>query len=76
VKKLTQEDVNETFEKIKAEWDKRREESGLSDAMFLALDNTGFASEFIGLYQQAKEHVESNGLFMPELIAGLEVTYT
>lgn len=73
---LTQEKVDEMFAEIKAEWDKRVKASGEREAMFIALDKTGFVAEFFYNYQRAKEHVESQGLVMPELVEGLKVSYT
>jgi len=70
---MTQETVNQAFQEIKKVWDEKVAESGKSAQMFVITDNTGFASEFIATYQRAKEHVEWNGLVMPELMPGLEV---
>lgn len=73
---LTQEKVDEVFAEIKAEWDKKVKASGKSEAMFIALDKTGFVAELFYNYQLAKEHVENKGLVMPELVEGLKVSYT
>lgn len=73
MEKLTQEKVNEVFKEIKAAWDARVATSGRSEKMFVALDTTGFVVDFMYNYQLAKEHVESEGLVMPELIEGLIV---
>ena len=71
---LTQVDIDEAFKEIKTEWDRNVEASGQTDAMFIALDTTGFASAFLHSYQVAKEVAESHGLVMPELVKGLEIT--
>ncbi|QHS09043.1 hypothetical protein [Sinimarinibacterium sp. NLF-5-8] len=73
---LTQEKVNEMFAEVRSEWDKRVSESGLREEMFIAMDSTGFADEFLYQYQRVKAQVESLGLVMPELVKGLKVSYT
>lgn len=70
---LTQADVNEAFDGIKTAWDKAVLDSGKSEQMFIALDDTGFVSDFMYKYQAAKECVEGEGLVMPKLIKGLKV---
>ena len=72
--KLTQDKLNNIFAELKAEWDKKVRESGRSESMFIAMDKTGYASEFLLSYEQAKENVESYGLVMPVLIKGLKIT--
>lgn len=76
MEELTQEIVDENFARIKAEWDKKVKESGMREGMFVVMDKTGFATHFLYNYQLAKEHVESQGLVMPELVQGLKVSYS
>lgn len=70
---LTQEQVNEICTKLKLEWDERVLYSGHSESMFIALDKTGYVSNFMYYYQVSKEHVESLGLIMPEIVEGVTV---
>lgn len=70
---FTQEQINESFIEIKAEWDKLVKESGRSESMFLAMGGE-IVSHFLYNYQVAKEHVESQGLVMPALVKGLSVS--
>ena len=71
---ITQEDVDIAFKAIKEEWDSRVKESGVTQQMYIALDKTGSASNYLAMYQQAKEQTEKLGLVMPVLIKGLKVT--
>lgn len=71
--KLTQEKIDGIFGEIKSEWDKMVKESGRSESMFIALGGKT-PSNFLAYYQMAKEHVESEGLIMPELVKGLKVS--
>lgn len=71
-KQITQEDVDEVFLDIKAHWDSMVKESGKSEQMFIALGGSEVA-HFMMHYQTAKEHVESLGLVMPELVEGLTI---
>lgn len=71
---LTQDEVNETCENLKKVWDEHVTASGMSEQMFIILDKTGFSSQFLCNYSLAKEHVESLGLVMPELVKGVTVT--
>tara|TARA_R110001592_G_C13193003_1_gene753644 strand:+ start:84351 stop:84587 length:237 start_codon:yes stop_codon:yes gene_type:complete len=70
---ITQEQVEDICTKLKLEWDEKVIESGHNESMFIVLDNTGFVSNFMYYYQVAKEHVESLGLIMPEIIKGVTV---
>lgn len=72
----TQQEINECFAPLKAQWDEKVRESGKSDAMFIATDKTGFAATFIHNYNSAKTAVEAHGLKMPELVKGLSVSYS
>ena len=70
---LTQEIVNEEADKIRAYWDDKVSESGLSQSMFIATDKTGFVSEFLYFCQRAKQGVEDYGLVMPTIVEGVKV---
>lgn len=70
---LTQEIVDEECDKLRDIWQKKVTESGLSQSLFIAKNEDGFATEFLSLYQAAKEHVESLGLIMPVIVEGVEV---
>lgn len=65
---LTQEEVNEIFKDIKRAWDEEVTESGLSVAMFVATDETGFATQYLAMYQNTKEELIKLGLTLPELL--------
>lgn len=71
---ITQNDVDENFDNIKNEWDEMVSESGKSEAMFIATDNAGVVANFMAGYQITKTLVEAEGLIMPELVKGLEIT--
>ena len=68
---ITQDQVNQAFKEITAEFNRMVDESGRSPEMFIALDDS--APEFLFYYQQIKERVESLGLVAPELVKGLEL---
>lgn len=70
---LTQEVVNEEAVKLRNLWNDKVAESGLSQSMFIVKNEGGFATEFLSLYQAAKEHVESLDLVMPVIVEGVEV---
>jgi hypothetical protein len=72
---ITQEEVNSAVEKAKAKWNSKVKESGQSEHMFIILDRTGFAMNFLSDYQVIKEKVEELGLVMPELIKGIKVSF-
>lgn len=71
---LTQDEVNDACENLKKVWDDHVAASGMTEQMFIILDKTGFSSQFLYNYSLAKEHVESLGLIMPELVKGVTVT--
>jgi len=64
---LTQEEVDSAFLKIKKAWDKVVEESGMSEAEFIAADTTGCAGYYLSRQNQLIEQVESVGLKVPDL---------
>tara|TARA_R110002012_G_scaffold49804_5_gene128868 strand:- start:2829 stop:3113 length:285 start_codon:yes stop_codon:yes gene_type:complete len=70
---LTQEVVDEEAVKLRNLWNDKVTESGLSQSVFIVKNEDGFATEFLSLYQAAKEHVESLGLIMPVIVEGVEV---
>lgn len=70
---LTQDQVNEICAELKEQWSRNVGYSGRTEPMFIALDATGFVSNFMYNYQVAKEHVESLGLIMPEIVKGITV---
>lgn len=72
---LTQQEVDETCERLKKVWEEKVLESGKSEAMFIATDSTGFVANFLACYQDAKENVESLGLVMPEVVKGVTVRF-
>lgn len=73
---MTQDDVNEAFEEIKKAWNEMVKESGQTAEMFIALDKTGKAANFLHNYWQAAFAVAEEGLEMPELVKGLKVSYS
>jgi len=70
---LTQDQVNEVCAELKEQWSRKVEDSGRTEPVFIALDNTGFVSNFMYNYQVVKEHIESLGLIMPEIVKGITV---
>lgn len=70
---LTQEIVNEEAANLRSHWEDKVTESGLSQSLFIAKNEDGFATEFLSLYQAAKEYVESLGLVMPVVVEGVDV---
>lgn len=70
---VTQKDVDEMFGEVREAWKLGVLNSGVSEAMFIATDRTGFVSLMLGEYQEAKELVEAKGLVMPELVKGIEI---
>lgn len=70
---LTQKIVDEEAAKLRVHWEEKVAESGLSQSMFIAKNEGGFATEFLALYQAAKEYVASLGLVMPVVVEGVEV---
>lgn len=73
---MTQEEANQAFEEIKKAWDKVVKESGQTEQMFIALDKTGKAANFLHRYWQATFAVAEEGLEMSELVKGLKVSYS
>ena len=74
---LTQEEIDLSMVELKSLWDKKVQQSGKSEAVFIATDDTGFATNMLYNYKVAKEHVESLGLVMPVMTQGdvsVEVT--
>ena len=74
--KVTQSEVDKEFIEIKKAWDKKVSESKKTEQMFIATDATGWVSSFLYKYTLVKEGVEAQGLTIPELVKGLEVSYT
>lgn len=70
---LTQEIVNEEAANLRSHWEDKVTESGLSQSLFIAKNEDGFATEFLSFYQAAKEYVESLGLVMPVVVEGVDV---
>ena len=71
---LTQEVVNEECDKLSDIWNEKLTESGLSQDIFIATNEEGFATKFLGFYQITKAMVESLGLVMPVIVEGVEVS--
>lgn len=70
---VTQKDVDEMFGEVKEIWKEGVSNSGVSEAVFIATDRTGFVALMLCEYQEAKELVEAKGLVMPELVKGVEI---
>ncbi len=68
---ITQEEVDKTFEEVKAYWDQMLEESGMSEAMFIAI---GDGSQILGQHAAIKEMIEAGGLTLPDLTDGVVTT--
>jgi hypothetical protein len=66
--------LDELWQEVKAEWDKKVAESGKSDAMFMATDMTGWVADFLTNFQLAKECLELEGFSFPPLIDGMTIT--
>ena len=72
---LTQKDVDEMFIGVQAEWDEKLKDSGQNKvSMFIAMDNTGWASGFLARYQQMKEYLPTIGLTPPVLKGAEDIT--
>lgn len=67
---VTQEEIDLSMVKLKAMWDNKVQQSGKSEAEFIATDDTGFATSMLYNYEVAKIHVESLGLVMPIMAQG------
>lgn len=71
---LTQKKVDDTFVKIKTEWDGLVAASGLPEIEFIRQNPDGVATEFLAMYQFCKETVEETDLLMPVLVEGIKIT--
>lgn len=69
---VTQSQVDEIFVEAKAEWHRMVEESGHSEAVFMAVSSE--ATQFLASYHYARTEVEAAGLTMPDLVPGLKIT--
>ncbi len=74
MERLTQKTVDETFVRIKAEWDGLVAASGLAELEFIRQNPDGVATHFLAKYQFCKETVEETNLEMPVLVEGIEIT--
>ena len=74
---LTQELVDEMFITVQKEWDEKLKESGESSvAMFVAMDNSGWVSEFLTNYQDMKDYLPTVGLIPPVLKGAEDIKIT
>lgn len=73
MEQLTQKTVDETFVRIKAEWDGLVDASGLAELEFIRQNPAGIATEFLGKYQFCKEAVEETDLVMPVLVEDIKI---
>lgn len=70
---ITQETVDTSIAALREELALRVQESGLSQAVYIALDKDKWFASRAYEYTMAKETVEEQGLVMPEFIPGLVV---
>ncbi len=74
---LTQELVDEMFITVQKEWDEKLKESGESSvAMFVAMDNSGWVSEFLTNYQDMKDYLPTVELIPPVLKGAEDIKIT
>jgi len=69
--KPTQQEIDDSFNEVKEEWDKLVKDSGLSESVFIATDK--YAIQFLAEYQEGKEAVQAIGLTMPDLVKGMTI---
>ncbi len=70
---ITQNEVNERFVDIKAEWDEKYKESGCSSvSLFVITDK--WTGQFLAMFHELKEVIEGEGLELPILVEGLTVS--
>ena len=70
---LTQDKVDEMFYRMKSKWHSMVLDSGMSEMMFVATDNTGKATGFLYENELMRCEMESRGFVWPTLIDGLTV---
>lgn len=70
--KMTQTEVNEAFEKTKAEWAKMEKESGLSHEVFIL---TKPAIQFLGRFELIRMQVIADNLIVDKLEDKVEIKF-
>ncbi|NQY65890.1 MAG: hypothetical protein HRT38_19825 [Alteromonadaceae bacterium] len=70
-KEVTQEIIDAGVNQAKEQWQKMLDESGMSQAMFIATNKE--ATQFLGEYEMMRETLKEKGWELPDLVDGLKV---